>query len=157
MEDTTPKHQRSELDNVAFVRQATQQNPRPVDFPGSAVVPPFQAPSRTTADPKRGDFDSDILPGGGVLPGLGTREGFAAGGGNWMGPNHAIFAGQRGVQPADGSFGGDMHPRFDPFGPPGTVPPGVHPRDPSRFRTGPIQPNPDHLQPPNNLGGDMFM
>jgi hypothetical protein len=99
---------------------------------------------------RRGDFDADLMPGG-------IQDPFS--GGNLMGPHHPAF----GQPPAPGG-GFGMHPRFDPFGPPGgpTDPNNLDPngqrargRRPPPGGTG--DPNPDHERPPNNLGNNMFM
>jgi hypothetical protein len=101
-------------------------------------------------DRRRGDFDADLMPGG-------IQDPFS--GGNLMGPHHPAFGRQ--APPPGGGFG--MHPRFDPFGPPGgpTDPHDLDPNgQPTRRRPPPGgtgDPNPDHERPPNNLGNNMFM
>jgi hypothetical protein len=136
-------------------------------------------------DPRRynhpgGDFGDDLAPGGfGPLPNSGGLAPPGSGG-NLMGPNHPAFRG--GDYDNSNSLGGGdfnnpggvgglgMRPRFDPFGPPGgpTDPDnggGLCP-DPRRGngngrgrmrgqRGG--NPNPDHMRPPNDFGGNMFM
>jgi hypothetical protein len=118
-------------------------------------------------DPFRrpGDFAGDLAPGGlmpGGLPGhpnLGPL-----GGGSLMGPNHPSFfpggVGPPGGMP--GMPGQGMHPRFDLYGPPGgpqdpnnqdNNPDGI----PSRNPRNPMQPNPDHMRPPNHFNSNMFL
>ena len=113
------------------------------------------------AGPRRGDFDSDIMPG------------FAAPsrGGSQVGPNHPMFdrsfgdgpdgfdddLGHGGVPnfsiPGVGGMG--MRPRFDPYGPPGLGGRGGRGRGRGRGGRGANGgfggvPNPDHLRPPND-------
>lgn len=129
-----------------------------------------------------GDFAGDILPAAGLHdPRFHTGRGNSEGqrmGGNLMGPNHPMFTpggGGHGQMIGGGgvAFGGPgtMQPRFDPVYPPGVLdddhlrhgPAGgrrLHNKKPSRSTTG--EPNPDHLPPPNSLGGNgnnnhMFM
>ncbi|KAG7338889.1 PI31 proteasome regulator domain containing protein [Nitzschia inconspicua] len=107
------------------------------------------------------DFADDLLPAGLQDPRF-IRGGRGQGmGGNLMGPNHPMFSG--------GGFGGldsppmggpgSMQPRFDPVHPPG-IDDGLSSgrgRHQKPSRTG--EPNPDHLPPPNSLGGgsNMFL
>jgi len=87
---------------------------------------------------RRGDFDSDLLPGG---PQPGGLHDVPPGGGSQVGPNHPVFDRTFGDNDYDGGyeddFGGGfgngggsfgvpgvgggmgMRPRFDPYGPPG--------------------------------------
>lgn len=116
------------------------------------VYDQFESPNIRVFQPdrRRGDFDTDLMPGGMADP-------FS--GGNLMGPNHPAF----GQQPHGGGFG--MRPRFDPYGPPGgpTDPNNIDPSDPRqqpRRRPPPGgtgDPNPDHQRPPQDLGNNMFM
>ena len=113
------------------------------------------------AGPRRGDFDSDMLPG------------FAAPsrGGNQVGPNHPMFDRTFGDGPGGlgddlgpggipsfgipGVGGMEMRPRFDPYGPPGLGGRGGRGRGRGRGGRGANGgfggvPNPDHLRPPND-------
>lgn len=113
------------------------------------------------AVPRRGDFDSDIMPG------------FAAPsrGGNQVGPNHPMFDRTFGDGPdgldddlghggipnfgIPGVGGLEMRPRFDPYGPPGLGGRGGRGRGRGRGGRGANggfggMPNPDHLRPPND-------
>ncbi|VEU42474.1 unnamed protein product [Pseudo-nitzschia multistriata] len=113
--------------------------------------------------PRLGDFSGDLLPPGWQDPRHARPGGV---GGNLMGPNHPLFAGDGGIGPVGGpGFGaggpGTMQPRYDPVLPPGI---GGVPHPGRGFRPGsdrrarmPGEPNPDHLPPPNSLGDDMFM
>ena len=83
-------------------------------------------------------------------------------GGNLMGPNHPMFAGRGGFDPALSGLPvggpGTMQPRFDPIHPGVVYDPdgrGLQPLGPGRRRLG-GNPNPDHLPPPNSFGQDMF-
>ncbi|KAL3923492.1 MAG: hypothetical protein SGILL_001632 [Bacillariaceae sp.] len=112
-----------------------------------------------------GDFAGDLLPSGLQDPRFLRVPGRM--GGNLMGPGHPMFNGD-GLGPIGGppiGGPGSMQPRFDPVYPPG-IDDGQQPlnnqrrngrQNPSPSRTG--EPNPDHLPPPNSLGGgsDMFM
>ena len=115
-------------------------------FPGGTPTRDEFAFPGSVRDPSRrpGDFAGDLAPGG-MVPG---PHGPHPDSGMVMGPNHPLFTGGL---PSNGG----MRPRFDPFGPPGgptepedDQPPG--PLPPSR--TGnrqPVQPNRDHMRPPN--------
>lgn len=106
-----------------------------------------------------GDFADDLLPAGLQDPRF-MRGGRGQGmGGNLMGPNHPCFGGGFDGPPIGGP--GSMQPRFDPV-----YPPGIDDGQSSSgrgqrqkpSRTG--EPNPDHLPPPNSLGGgdrNMFL
>ena len=117
--------------------------------------------------PPGGDFADDLLPAGlqdprfAHGPGGGGRMG-----GNLMGPNHPMFSGGGMGDLGGPSSGGPgtMQPRFDPVYPPGVDDDKNNPKgDGSQkrrqkpSRTG--EPNPDHLPPPNSLGGgdNMFL
>jgi hypothetical protein len=134
----------------------------------------------------RGDFADDLLPAGLQDPRFAPAPGRGHGGrmgGNLMGPNHPIFSGDPTMIGPVGIHGppiggpGTMQPRFDPFYPPGIdgggngdLPFGAGPPDPLRHPVNKNmnrmnrpslrgEPNPDHLPPPNSLGGGdhMFM
>jgi hypothetical protein len=111
-----------------------------------------------------GDFAGDLFTPNNRL--LDPSRPFV-GGGNLMGPNHPMF-----TNPPFGNYnehddttiigGLGMHPRFDPYGPPGgpTDPSFVNPgkrgtRGHGRGGTG--NPNPDHLRPPQGFGDDHNM
>jgi hypothetical protein len=123
-----------------------------------------------------GDFAGDILPAAGLHdPRFHTGRGNSEGqriGGNLMGPNHPMFSpgggghgqmiGGRGGGGVAFGGPGTMQPRFDPVYPPGVLDDDnlrygpaagrrLHNKIPSRSSTG--EPNPDHLPPPNSLGG----
>jgi hypothetical protein len=114
-----------------------------------------------------GDFADDLLPAGLQDPRF-IRGGHNPGrmGGNLMGPGHPMFAGDGiggnivGDLPVGGP--GSMQPRFDLVYPPG-IDDGPNPNSQQKggrqkpSRTG--EPNPDHLPPPNSLGGgnNMFL
>jgi hypothetical protein len=159
--------------------------PRPVippDGPAVDMTDPLRIIDSRTGmmGRRRGDFEGDLLPGGpqpGLLPGADGPPPF---GGSQVGPNHPIFDRSFGVNDQDETYYGPpsfglpgvgggmgMHPRFDPYGPPGG------PTEPSRrgrgagrgFGSGRGQggrgrgsvppggfgdPNPDHMRPPNS-------
>lgn len=106
-----------------------------------------------------GDFSGDLAPAGLRDPRF--MPGAPGMGGSLMGPNHPMFS-SGGVAGIMGPGGipiggpGSMQPRFDPIFPAGINPhsgvPGQRGKPPSR--TG--APNPDHLPPPDALGGNMF-
>ena len=107
-----------------------------------------------------GDFADDLLPGGlqdpRFLPGRGSGGRM---GGNLMGPNHPMFAGGGGGFGPDGlpmGGPGTMQPRFDPVYPPGAIDDNQSSNTRRNGRQKPSrtgEPNPDHLPPPNSLGG----
>jgi hypothetical protein len=107
-----------------------------------------------------GDFADDLFPAGLQDPRF-IRGGRGQGmGGNLMGPNHPLFTGDGFDGGWDGPVRGgpgSMQPRFDPVYPPGVddgqSSGGGRRQKPSR--TG--EPNPDHLPPPNSLGGSSNM
>jgi PI31 proteasome regulator N-terminal len=109
-----------------------------------------------------GDFADDLLPAGLQDPRF-MRGGRGQGmGGNLMGPNHPMFSGDGFGGGLDGppiGGPGSMQPRFDPFYPPVIDDGQSAGRDRRQrpSRTG--EPNPDHLPPPNSLGGgdNMFL
>lgn len=111
--------------------------------------------------PLGGDFADDLLPAGWQDPRfLSGGHGGGRMGGNLMGPNHPMFAGRGGFGGMDDGplhLGGPgtMQPRFDPVYPPGLDGEMGGPRNRNNnnkpSRTG--EPNPDHLVPPNSLGG----
>mmetsp|Transcript_5080 Transcript_5080/g.9002 ORF Transcript_5080/g.9002 Transcript_5080/m.9002 type:complete len:545 (+) Transcript_5080:141-1775(+) len=111
-----------------------------------------------------GDFADDLLPGGLQDPRFFPGRGGGSMGGNLMGPNHPMFTGGGwGVGGEGPPIGGpgSMQPRFDPVYPPG-VDDGVSSNRRKGGRQKPSrtgEPNPDHLPPPNSLGGadNMFL
>jgi hypothetical protein len=126
----------------------------------------------------RGDFDRDLYPdfGAGVpghlIGGGGGGMGGGMGGGSLVGPGHPLFGGMGGgMGPGGGMGGGGMGglppgvppgARFDPFGPPGVLPPpgyeggggrgggrgGRGGRGGGGAGRGGFGPNPDHMPPP---------
>ena len=131
-----------------------------------------------------GDFAGDLAPGGILDPSRGFSQEDNRGG--LMGPNHPAFRDGRyggsgtgiddeydigGEDPRMPHVGGTgMTPRFDPFYPPGVGPDlgrgrggrgrggrGRGGRGRGRLPPTGGDPNPDHLRPPNDFDGDMFM
>ena len=129
-----------------------------------------------------GDFSGDLLPAGLQDPRFVSGRGHGGRmGGNMMGPNHPMFTGggSSGMNGPPIGGPGSMQPRFDPFypagiddggngdlpfGPGGGPPQPPGPKNNNNHLNRPSrrgEPNPDHLPPPNSLGGGgndhMFM
>ena len=126
---------------------ARNNNNQPSNYPGT-----------------HGDFAGDLLPATGLQdPRFHGTGGMHDGrmGGNLMGPNHPMFSPASGGYPGPGMGGGgpgSMQPRFDPVFPShlgrGPPPPGGRRPYNNPSRSG--EPNPDHLPPPNSLGGSDY-
>ena len=162
------------------------KNPDDVDWKGgrmpSTLDQAFPDANGGTAKPG-GDFSGDLLPAGLQDPRFVSGRGHGGRmGGNMMGPNHPMFTGGGGSGMNGPPVGGpgSMQPRFDPFYPAGIdgggngdlpfgpgggppYPPGTNNNNSNNLNRPSHrgEPNPDHLPPPNSLGGGgndhMFM